>query len=397
MLAYRGISAYFRPLVLVSMLLVALGAAPTVAADTGENLLSNPGFEGDFRKTDILGTSDSSKVANDWYPWSLLGDESYNREPEFKVLRKSEIPDGFYRIYAGEQCQQFCTLHATHTSGFYQRVPATPGQTLTFSIWVQIYTGQRDFSVDNHPLSDLHQPQTEATRAAGWGAGDYYAYAGIDPYGGVPASFGAPPPDTVVWSEPVLDRDTRGTDSAGHEIDRWVQLTVSTVAQADHVTVYTKGAPVYRTKHNDSFWDEASLVVTTPAAATLSPTVPVATTVPIATATPTSTTSPTPSITPQPSRTPRPTDTPVPLPTATATETPLPTVTPTPSRAPTIALGAVVSQTPDEQAAMVVPSPTPQLVSANAARGRLTVWYVALAGCAVLLIYWVISSRHRTD
>ncbi|MEN6478645.1 MAG: hypothetical protein ABFD20_03285 [Anaerolineales bacterium] len=397
MLIHSKTSAFFRLLALVSMLLTTLLAAPVVAADTGENLLSNPGFEGEFRKTDTLGTSGSSKVANDWYPWSLLGDESYNREPEYKVLRKSEIPDGFYRIYAGEQCQQFYTSYATHTSGFYQRVSATPGQTLTFSIWVQIYTGQREFSVDNHPLSDLHQPQTEATRAAGWGAGDYYAYAGIDPYGGVPASFGSAPPDTVVWSQPVLDRDTRGTDSAGHEIDRWVQLTVSTVAQADHVTVYTKGAPVYRTKHNDSFWDEASLVATMAAEATSSPTVSVATAVPTATATSTPTTSPTPSITPQPSRTPWPTDTPVPLPTATATETPLPTITPTPSRAPTIALGAALSQTPGEEVAMVVPSATPQLVSASAARGRMTVWYVALAACAVLLACWVISTRRHTD
>ncbi len=368
----------------LSMLLMLL-ATPASLADTGPNLLKNPGFEGDFRKTEDLGTSGSSKVAVDWFPWAISGDESYNREPEFKVLRKGEISDGFYRIYAGEQCQQYYTTYATHTAGIYQRVPVTPGARVTFSIWVQIYTGQRDFSVDGrYPVSDLHQPETEATRAAGWGAGDYYAYAGIDPYGNTPSGFGAAPPNTVVWSEPALDVQTRGVDASGKEIDKWVQLTVSTIAEADHVTVFTKGAPVYRTKHNDTFWDEASLVVgaapTATAAATYVPR-PTTTPAPTSTQTPTQTLSPTVTFTPS--------NTPTPTLTLTPTDTPTPTATATPLRAPTIQV-QVVTLAPLDEASP--PATAQAVLPSGEARARVRVWQVALGGLVALLILWGVSS-----
>jgi len=368
----------------------ALLAAPTAYAEPLGNLLANPGFEEGFRKTEDLGTSGSSKVADGWYPWAIRGDESYNREPEFKVLRKSDITDGFYRIYAGEQCQQYYTTYATHTAGIYQRVAVTPGERVTFTIWVQIYTGQRDFRVNSsYPISDIHQPQTEATRAAGWGAGDYYASVGIDPLGNVPTGFGAAPPTSVVWGEAVRDKDTRALDSNGLEIDKWVQLTVSTVAQADHVTVYTKGAPVYRTKHNDTFWDEAALVVEAPATATPRPT-----STPQPTATPTETITPTPTPTLTPTVTPTPTNTPTPTQTPTPTETPTPTVTVTPSLAPTIDLGQIALASSPTGAAGAA-SPTPRLAPLDEARSRQRVVQFALAGLIVLVALWVVTSRRR--
>ncbi|MGI6376830.1 MAG: hypothetical protein ACOX3S_12660 [Anaerolineae bacterium] len=377
-----------RLLSCVTVLLLVLLAAPASRADSGVNLLKNPGFEGGFRKTEDMGTSGSSKVGDEWFPWAIKGDESYNREPEFKVLRKSDIIDGFYRIYAGEQCQQYYTTYATHTAGVYQRVPVTPGDRLTFSIWVQIYTGQRDYMVDGkYPISDLHQPLTEATRAAYWGAGDYYASIGIDPYGNTPTGFGVAPPNTVVWSEPVLDIETRGVDASGKEIDRWVQLTVSTVAQADHVTVYTKGAPVYRVKHNDSFWDEAVLVVgaapTATVAATYTPR-PTSSPAPTSTLTPTATLTPT--ITPTPSNTSTATLTPTP------TDTPAPTVTATPSRAPTIQV-QIVTLAPLGEATPATGSP--EAMPASEARGKLRVWQLALGGLAALLVLWALSQSLR--
>jgi hypothetical protein len=381
-------------LLLISLVtIIGLLAAPAVSAETPGNLLTNPGFEGGSRETAGLGTSISSRVADGWYPWAIKGDESYNREPEFKVLRKSDIKDGFYRIYAGEQCQQYFTTFATHTAGIYQRVPVTPGEQVTFSIWVQIYTGQRDYMVNNsYPISDIHQPLTEATRAAYWGAGDYYASIGIDPLGNTPSSFGAAPPSSVVWSAAVRDKDTRALDSNGLEIDKWVQLTVSTVAQADHVTVYTKGAPVYRVKHNDTFWDEAVLVVAAAPTATPRPTSP-----PQPTATPTTTFTLTPTLTLTPTITPTPTDTATPTLTPTSTDTPTPTVTVTPSLAPTIDTSQIaLAPSPTGAAGNAPLTPTPRLAPVEEARTTQRVVQFALAGLIVLVALWLVTSRRKS-
>ena len=290
------------------------------------------------------------------------------------------------------RCQQYFTTYATHTAGIYQRVPVTPGQQVTFTIWVQIYTGQKDLTVNNsYPISDLHQPLTEATRAAYWGAGDYYASIGIDPLGNTPASFGAAPPSSVVWSAPVRDKDTRALDSKGLEIDKWVPLTVSTIAQADHVTVYTKGAPVYRVKHNDTFWDEAVLAVQAPATATPQPT-----SRPQPTATPTATVTPTPTLTLTPTVTPTPTDTPTPTLTPTATNTPTPTVTVTPSLAPTIDTSQIaLAPSPTGSAGDASLTATPRLAPVEEARTTQRVVQFALAGLIVLVVLWVVTSRRK--
>lgn len=397
-----------KHLPLILIIILALLLPGNVLAD-GPNLLANPGFEEGFRKTEDMGTSGSSKVANGWYPWSLLGDESYNREPEYKVLRKSEISDGFYRIYAGEQSQQYYTSYATHTSGIYQRVAVTKGQLVTFTIWVQIYTGQQDLSIEKHPLSDLHQPKTEATRAAGLGAGDYKAYVGIDPNGGVPAAFGSEPPKSVVWSNALLDTETRKKDSGGHDTDAWTQMSVSVVAQTDYVTVYTKGAPVYRTKHNDTFWDEASLTEEQAPAATPKATNtprPTATRTPspsrtstvtrTATVTRTPTITRTPTDTPTPTATFAPTDTPTAKPApATATWTPVPTIA---LQQPAAAAPPVAANPEQETASEAAPEPQEDgglMVSQREARTNTAFFYVALLALGAVLVAWIVTGNRR--
>lgn len=56
-----------------------------------------------------------------------------------------------------------------------------------------------------------------------------------------------------MWSEPLV------------EYDRWVEISVRAVAKADSITVFTRGTPAWRVKHNDSYWDDASLEVLPPA------------------------------------------------------------------------------------------------------------------------------------
>ncbi len=383
---------------------VGLVALP-VQADCAGNLLRNQGFEGDFYPGVQIGTSISSHIANDWFPWAVLGDPTrtevgYNFEPEYKILNKSELTDGWYRVYQGERAQAFFSMYSTHTAGFYQQVEVPAGSRVTFTIWVQIYTGQEDIIVDGrYPVSDLEQPLSEPTRSVK-GPGDYYVSVGIDPYGDAPDGFGDALPDTIVWSDRILDVDTRSYDAAQNPVDDWVQLTVSTVAESDQVTVYTRGQPDFRTKHNDSYWDDACLV------ASLAET-------PTPTPRPTETDLPTP--TTAPTLTPRPTATETPEPSPTATEPPAPTatraviVTPSPTpvvmHAPTAAPTGqpvprltvdreVEAQWLAEQGQPPAEAPADEPAGERSSLG-LALLYIVNGGLLVLLILWIRMGRRR--
>jgi hypothetical protein len=114
-------------------------------------------------------------------------------------------------------------------------------------------------------------------------------------------------------------------------LDQWSLFVVEAQAKQGTITVFTWSAPPYASKHNDIYWDDASLVMTAAAVPTKAPTntprpyvpptqVP-ATATPVDTATPTAT----------------PTNTP----TSTPVNTPTPTMTPTPTWTPTPMTGAI--------------------------------------------------------
>jgi len=308
-------------------LILLLSMLPSAAlADCPTQYVADPSFEDGKYKGETVGTSLSSWLAVGWLPWAILGDQQINREIEFFVVDGAQLQEGYYRVHSGRYAQKFFSGFSTHHAGFYQRIPVTPGSRVTFTIWAQIATGQESNTSNDLPISDLKNP------------GNYRVWAGIDPYGDAPAGFGAPPSQNTVWSQPVLDRETRQRDDQGHEYDAWVQLSVSTYAQRDHITVYTKGQPEFPVKNNSSFWDDACLIVEAPPTNTPVPT-------------------PIPSETPVPTETPLPTDTP--MPTATATETPLPSATPLP---PTDTPQPVATDTPipvAEEPTEVAPTPDP--------------------------------------
>jgi len=314
-------------------------AEPAAQEGCPGNLLANPGFEDGGRKTESEGTSLSSILAFGWYPWFVQGSpeqvqQGQFMEPEFMI--EDAAVRGPYRVRTGRMSQKFFKIWATHKAGFYQRVAVPQGSVATFSIWVQIYSGEGDGWDETRKiyLSDLDRP------------GRYRVYVGIDPFGNVPAGPTAPLPSTIVWSEPVVDFQTRQTDATGLPVDAWVQLRVTARAEADHITVFTWGQPEFSVKHNDSFWDDACLIAVAPTPRPTNTPRPTATATetPIPTATPTS--SPTPTDTPSPTATATalpPTATPLP-PTATPippTATPVPTSTPTPTPTPVPALIAL--------------------------------------------------------
>jgi len=385
------------------------------------NLLLNPSFEEGGRKTENIGTSLSSMVANGWFPWFIRGDQRFNREPEFKIEDATRDPLR-WRVHTGYFSQKFFTTWATHTAGIYQRVAVPRGSTVEFSIWVQIYTGERDGWDGEKHTSDPDAP------------GNYRAYVGIDPYGNTPPAVGAPPPDTVIWSDPIMIYDT------------WTEMRIQAVAQADFVTVYTRGQPEFSVKHNDSFWDTACLQIMKPAGPVIPPgadavvntavlnfragpgteydvigtlkrgepltvnartydgswlavtnaggtegwvftdllmlgialgEVPMASTIP---PTPTAI----PSITPTLTKTPKPTatDTPSPSPTPSSTDTPRPTLTPTPP------LPTVTATAPPTATVVIPPTPPPSssrpLTNLQCTVGTLIIGLVAGLGVALL-------------
>jgi hypothetical protein len=182
-----------------------------------------------------------------------------------------------------------------------------------------------------------------------------------------------------------------------------VELRISTIAQADWVTVYTKGQPEYRTKHNDSFWDMACLIAEEPGPPT-----------PFPTRTFTPTPPPTATLTPTLTPTPFPTATLPPMPTPTSTLTPTPSLLPSPTVILEDAGGLqpspmVATPTPEPQVGALQPEWEAQVLQeallssegqAHETVGKPSPWrlvllYGANAVLLALIAFWVRSGRRH--
>lgn len=243
------------------------GALTPVAAQCPGTVTLNGGLEDGFSTRG----AGEVEVANGWQPWYQDGprvEEGYFKRPEWKPENAALF--GTRRVHSGNFAQKWFTTYGTHNAGIFQQVSVPTGSTVTASAWFQTWTSDSD---------DI-----------GTSEGNYRTTIGIDPTGGTNALAG-----TVVWS-PV-----------NMVTDRWVQQSVQTQAQSGTITVFLRGEPEFRNKHNDAYVDDICVVVSAP---------PV-----------------------PPTATPRPTNTPLPTPTATATpeptETPLPTETPDVTATPT--------------------------------------------------------------
>ncbi len=313
-----------------------IGSALSSEARLSYNLLVNPGFEDGYSERldpydPWKGPQGELTIANGWELWYDNRDQCreglccYNFRPEFKP------EDGYVhtdpqRVRSGQYAQKMFTLFSTHTAGLYQQVAVPEGSELDFSIWVVVWSSSQD---DSH-YSTL--------------PGKYWLSVGIDPYGGVD-----PFSDQIIWS-----------DRTEH-YDEHVWLSVAAVAQADHVTVFTKAAPEWCVKHNDSYWDDARLVIELPFEVFLPLVLKnYGTPIPTFTPTATSTATPTPTSTPMDTATPTATATPTitPTNTATPTATATPTVTPTNTATPTATATATPTPT-DTSTPTATPTATP--------------------------------------
>jgi len=348
----------WRHIVNIALTFAVIVSAPvTVAADEPcpDNCVANASFEEGSHSAGDVGALPSSIVANGWTPWSLWGYSQNSRQAEFDLENITRLGRySTYRVHSGNHSQKFSTVWATHQAGVYQRIAIPRGSEVTFSICVQIYTGEEVLTSHEEFISDLEKP------------GNYRVYVGIDPNGDEPPGFGSPPSERTVWSEPVIDRDTRQSDSPGMTYDAWVRIEVTTKAQSDHVTIFTKGQPEFPVRHNVSYWDDACLTFVPPMPVPTA--TPQFTRTPVATQTPTYT--PTPEATLTPAQTLSPTDTP--LPTQTPPLRPTETLPPTQTSAP--ATSTPSSTPPPTKAAGQESSENPLLLFIFAA-----VWLSAVA------------------
>lgn len=193
------------------------------------NLLANPGFEASFVQH---GPFRTAIVAEGWTPWwrpQGRADPTWqNRMPEYKAAAPYEN-----RIYAGSNAQQLFTAYGTHVGGVYQVVDGIePGSLVRFSIWGHAWAGGSDDPFRSESGGPMHMA------------------IGVDPIGGTSAFS-----PRVVWSEEQ------------NPLDEWARFEVEAVAIGNAVTVFTRSAPDYPTRHNDVYWDDARLVATRPAPA----------------------------------------------------------------------------------------------------------------------------------
>lgn len=247
------------PIVIVFAVIAAAGAVQ--AQET--NLLQNPSFESGFyafnpanydwvalyssQREDCTANGEyrqcnTAQTPNGWIPWWISQSEDdpdwKNRMPEYKPATQPFAN----RLHSGNYAAQYFTFHSTHTAGLLQVVTVPANAQLRFTIWGQAWSSSSDAD-----FSDF--PTTVNMRI------------GLDPTGST-----NPYNPAIVWSDYKQPYDT------------YQQFTVEAQAQGDTVTVFTISSPDEARKHNDIYWDDASLVAIGQGAAPPPP--PAATTAP---------------------------------------------------------------------------------------------------------------------
>jgi len=185
-----------------------------------------------------------------WIAW-FRHEEGVWSQPECRDSRSTD-PD---RMHSGTKGFLLFTFGRKHDGGLMQQAKVEPGSRLRFSAWAHAWSNHKD------PLQPDKFPHPDASRwSEGAGFDSFFApegsvdednvrnftfWLGIDPNGGTD-----PFADPVVWG--------RGAHiyNEFHEVP-----AVETVAQSDTVTVFLRSQTLWPFKHNDAYWDDASLAV----------------------------------------------------------------------------------------------------------------------------------------
>lgn len=191
-------------------------------AQTVENLLSNPGFEGDF--VDFEGEEPRS-IGAGWHPWHLpAGNDSpayTNHSPNYQQAAPNTS-----RIRSGENAQSYFSLYATHQGGIYQQVETAAIDTVyRFSIYAWVWSSTfQDLDVSDEP-------------------GDVAVSVGIDPTGGADGAS-----SDIIWSPLAV-----------FHYDAYRQYSVIAPAESNRMTVFVMSTIGDPTANNYIYLDDAVL------------------------------------------------------------------------------------------------------------------------------------------
>lgn len=202
-----------------------------MALEDPQDVLFNGGFDQGFLQHE--GQS-SVVVAEGWAPFYALpgaeDDAWKNRKPEWK-------PAAPYanRIKEGPNAQQFFVMFGTNEcAGVCQRVHLpgwAVGKPVELTAWGQVWSTH-----DDEPRSGSEENGVEN--------GGCTLQIGIDPFGGTD-----PDAPEIVWSE------------AKESYDVWTQIVVQAAVTGEWVTVFLAGHSRFPVKHNDFYYDAASLTI----------------------------------------------------------------------------------------------------------------------------------------
>jgi len=211
----------------------------TAEVCTGTNLLFNPSFEGTYTgyempppgHPDCGGANQTdcgrAQMAPGWHPWWRDAPRTevwMNIMPEYKPSLPQETPP---RVRSGEKSQHYFSFWSTHEGGLYQQVATVGNGRYCLSVWGHAWSSRTTLP------GYLSDPNDH---------GELYQKVGIDPTGGTDWQS-----SNVIWGEARMQYDQFGL------------FTVEAVAQANTITVFLHSRPNIPVKHNDVYWDDATL------------------------------------------------------------------------------------------------------------------------------------------
>lgn len=200
-------------------------AASPRQVDCPGNLLSNPGFEAGFTARGRI----AETVGNGWQAWyeRFPGVDGINYVPDFTPRHRDE--GGPLAAHRGLWSQEMGTENATHTAGLWQRRPVPPGSVVLATGAAYAWASSGDEPSRSRP------------------PGRYALALGLDPMGGAD-----PTSASIRWTTPVTVTDA------------WVPLAIEAPVEGSAVTLFARGQPLERLRHNVSRWDSLCLRVLGP-------------------------------------------------------------------------------------------------------------------------------------
>ncbi len=216
------------------------------AQAAGTNLLVNPGFEGIGKPVDNTGTNPDNWTRDTFTGvpygeiftpagWVTWWQEGEFKRPECKVIpNEAPFNSDPHRIYQGYYSGMCFTFFGKQNAGYYQVVRnIPPGSLVEGSFYAHAWACGED-----SPPKSCGDPHS------------FYFRVGIDPNGGTD-----PFSSSIVWSAPYFHYDTFG----------YVGPVQATVGEAGAATLFIQAYGKWALKHNDAYFDTASLTLMTPA------------------------------------------------------------------------------------------------------------------------------------